>query len=266
MLSVRLELLAVLLSGLAGSVHCLGMCGSIAASMSLGAGGVRGALIRQLFWATGRIVTYVFLGLCAAAAGTKLLRLQEDAIWLQSGLAILAGILLIVQAVRAAGWIRGAGIRVGAGICPARTIFGRFFVGGSHAASFVAGVMTGFLPCGLVYGFLALAASTGHPGAGALLMFCFGLGTVPMLLIAGAGFSFAAAGIRKKLLRVAAISVLVTGLITVSRGLQLAVSAVREREPSCPACLLLGEEEGAVDQVVEQFAAGSLFGGQLLGI
>ena len=125
MLSVRLELLAVLLSGLAGSVHCLGMCGSIAASMSLGAGGVRGALIRQLFWATGRIVTYVFLGLCAAAVGTKLLRLQEDAIWLQSGLAILAGILLIVQAVRAAGWVRGAGIRVGAGICPARTIFGR---------------------------------------------------------------------------------------------------------------------------------------------
>lgn len=85
MLSARVELLAVLVSGLAGSVHCLGICGSIAASMSLGAGGLRGALIRQLFWGTGRIVTYVFWGLCAAAAGTKLLRLQ-------SGLAILAGV------------------------------------------------------------------------------------------------------------------------------------------------------------------------------
>jgi sulfite exporter TauE/SafE len=266
MLSARVELFAVLLSGLAGSVHCLGMCGSIAASMSLGAVGIRGALIRQLFWGTGRIVTYVFLGLCAAAAGTKLLRLQQDAIWLQSGLAILAGVLLIVQALRAAGWMRGAVIRGGTGICPARTIFSRFFLGGSHAGAFVAGVMTGFLPCGLVYGFLALAASTGHPGAGALLMFCFGLGTLPMLLIAGAGFSFAAVGIRRKLLRVAAISVLVTGLITVSRGVQLAASAIGERGPSCPLCSSLGEEEGAVDQVVEQSAAGSLFGGQLLGI
>lgn len=236
MLSNSYELLAVFLSGLAGSVHCLGMCGSIAASMSLGVAGLRASLIRQLFWASGRIVTYVFLGLMAAAIGTKLLRLQRDAVWLQSGLAIVAGLLLIVQALRAAGWIRGAVVRAGAGFCPARTVFSRFFSGGSHLSAFIAGVMTGFLPCGLLYGFLALSASTGHPGLGALLMLCFGLGTVPMLLIAGTGFSCARAGIRGRLLRVAAVSVLVTGLITVSRGVQLAVFAERGEGPACPLC------------------------------
>lgn len=236
MLSSRLELLAVLLSGLAGSVHCLGMCGSIAASMSLGSGGLRGALVRQLCWASGRIVTYVFLGVCAAAAGTRLMSLQRDAIRLQSILSIIAGLLLIVQALQAAGWVRGFRVGSVSGICPARTIFSRFFLGGSHSAAFVAGIMTGFLPCGLVYGFLALSASTGHPGRGAIVMLCFGLGTVPILLIAGAGLSFAAVGVRRRLLRVAAVSVLITGLMTVSRGLQLAISTEQQQGPACPLC------------------------------
>ncbi len=232
----QLELLAVLLSGLAGSVHCLGMCGSIAASMSLGVSGLRTSLIRQLLWAIGRIVTYVFLGVIAAAIGTKLLRLQRDAVWLQSALAILAGLVLIVQALRAAGWIRRGVIRRGTDACPARTVFSRFFGGGSHVSAFLAGIMTGFLPCGLVYGFLALAASTGHPGVGALVMLCFGVGTVPMLLIAGAGFSLVTSDVRRRLLRLAAVSVLVTGLITVSRGVQQAVSAEFGEGPSCPLC------------------------------
>lgn len=236
MLSSRLELLAVLLSGLAGSVHCLGMCGSIAASMSLGSGGLRGALVRQLCWASGRTVTYVFLGVCAAAAGTRLMSLQRDAIRLQSILSIVAGLLLIMQACQAAGWVRQFRVGSVSGICPARTIFSRFFLGGSYSAAFVAGIMTGFLPCGLVYGFLALSASTGHPGRGAIVMLCFGLGTVPMLLIAGAGLSFAAVGVRRRLLRVAAVSVLITGLMTVSRGLQLAISAEQQQGPACPLC------------------------------
>lgn len=234
--SNQLELLAVFLSGLAGSVHCLGMCGSIAASMSLGVSKLRTSLIRQLLWALGRIVTYVFLGVSAAAIGTKLLRLQRDAVWLQSALSMAAGLVLIVQALRAAGWIRRGVIRGGAGVCPARTVFSHFLGGGSHVSAFLAGIITGFLPCGLVYGYLVLAASTVHPGSGALVMLCFGVGTVPMLLLAGAGFSFATAGFRRKLLRLAAVSVLVTGLITVSRGVQQALAAESGQGPLCPLC------------------------------
>ncbi|MFO0176439.1 MAG: hypothetical protein ACK55P_04510, partial [Planctomyces sp.] len=59
---------------------------------------------------------------------------------------------------------------------------------------------------------------------------------VPMLLLAGAGFSFATAGFRRKLLRLAAVSVLVTGLITVSRGVQQALAAESGQGPLCPLC------------------------------
>ncbi len=49
-------------------------------------------------------------------------------------------------------------------------------------------------------------------------MVCFGLGTFPMLLLTGIGLSFATQRVRRDLLRLAAISVVVTGLMTFARG------------------------------------------------
>jgi len=47
------------------------------------------------------------------------------------------------------------------------------------------GVVLGFLPCGLLYAALAVAASTAGPLDGALAMLAFGLGTVPSLAALG---------------------------------------------------------------------------------
>ena len=63
--------------------------------------------------------------------------------------------------------------------------FSRFFSTVPIPASpFIRGVMWGFLPCGLVYGVLPIALISGTPWSGGLLMFCFGLGTLPYLLFA----------------------------------------------------------------------------------
>jgi sulfite exporter TauE/SafE len=48
-----------------------------------------------------------------------------------------------------------------------------------------AGALWGWVPCGLVYSMLALAAASGGAAAGALVMVAFGLGTLPNLLAAG---------------------------------------------------------------------------------
>ena len=228
------QLVPVFLSGLAGSVHCLGMCGGIAATMSLGTRGPGAAVLRQLAWSTGRLITYAFLGLLVASVGRKLIQAQGQAVWMQSLFAVCAGLLLVLQGLRSVGWQpwttrigrlrlgglsnRVTGVKVGTHPCVTRTMFSQFFTGGSAIAALVAGVMTGFLPCGLVYGFLALAAGTGHPVTGAMVMMCFGLGTFPMLLLTGIGLSFATQRVRRDLLRLAAISVLVTGLMTFARG------------------------------------------------
>ena len=50
---------------------------------------------------------------------------------------------------------------------------------------YLLGVALGFLPCGLLYGALAAAASSGGPLAGAFAMLAFALGTVPALALVG---------------------------------------------------------------------------------
>ena len=47
------------------------------------------------------------------------------------------------------------------------------------------GLVWGWLPCGLVYGVLALSLTANNPFQGGLLMFMFGLGTFLIMLITG---------------------------------------------------------------------------------
>ncbi|MEY3176051.1 MAG: hypothetical protein RLZZ436_3965 [Planctomycetota bacterium] len=231
------QLLLVTGSGLLGSAHCIGMCGAIAAAMSLGSNGVRGAVLRQLAWSSGRIATYGFLGIAAGAAGAKVLGVGSQAVWLQSLFAVVSGLLLAMQGLMAAGWLRRRAGRMGAVGCPAGSLFRQFFSGGSLCGAFVAGLFTGFLPCGLVYGFLLLAAGTGHPGSGLLVMFCFGLGTIPVMVLTGAGLSYATLGLRKRLLQLAAISVLLTGCLTMVRGVTFAIrNGTQPATAACPLC------------------------------
>ena len=231
------EFSLIFVSGVLGSAHCIGMCGGIAATMSLGTRSVTEALLRQGCWSLGRTLTYVFLGVMAAAIGAKFLKSQGNAIWLQAMFAIVAGLMLIIQGLHAAGWLSWR-VRRRSGIpCVTRTVFSQFFRGGSSIGVFIAGLLTGFLPCGLVYSFLALAASSGSVAKGVLIMLSFGLGTIPVMLVTGAGLSLATIGIRRQLIRVAAISVVVTGLMTAVRGIVFAANGEKaDSVQSCPVC------------------------------
>jgi sulfite exporter TauE/SafE len=55
----------------------------------------------------------------------------------------------------------------------------------STAKALGAGLAWGWVPCGLVYSMLVLAAASGSAAEGALVMAAFGLGTLPNLLAAG---------------------------------------------------------------------------------
>ena len=231
------EFSLIFLSGVLGSAHCIGMCGSIAATMSLGTRSVTEALLRQGCWSLGRTMTYMFLGVTAAALGARFLKSQGNAVWLQALFAIVAGILLIVQGLHAAGWLTWRVRRRDSLPCVTTTVFSQFFQGGSSIGVFIAGLLTGFLPCGLVYSFLALAASSGSVAKGVLIMLSFGLGTIPVMLVTGTGLSLATIGIRRKLIRLAAVSVVVTGLLTAARGIAFASQEARANTvQQCPVC------------------------------
>jgi len=239
--SLIYELPLIFVSGVLGSAHCIGMCGAISATMNLGTTGVKSALNRQMLWSLGRTFTYAFLGMVAGFAGGRLsksefLTSQTSVVSIQAGFAILAGLLLVFQGMLAAGWltrkIKGSGTG-----CLTASIFGKFLRGGSRTGVFVAGILTGFLPCGLVYSFLALAAASASVWKGPLLMLAFGLGTVPVMLVTGAGLTMASLQLRQRLMKVAAICVIVTGVLTVGRGIAFATNVTAQSpQKACPLC------------------------------
>jgi sulfite exporter TauE/SafE len=178
----------------------------------------------------------VFLGVTVSSIGTRMLRAQSNAVWLQAMFAIIAGLLLVIQGLHAAGWLKWRVRRRADVPCVTRTVFSQFFRGGSSVSAFVAGLLTGFLPCGLVYSFLALAASSGSVAKGTVTMLSFGLGTIPVMLITGAGLSMATIRIRRNLIRIAGISVLVTGLMTTARGVSFAAAHGQSPAAACSSC------------------------------
>ena len=88
----------------------------------------------------------------------------------------------------------------------------------SWVAPVALGVFNGFLPCPLVYAFLAQAGSTAVPVSGFLVMLAFGLGTFPAMLTMGGIGRLLAPTWRKRGVQVAGVFILLLGLVTIARG------------------------------------------------
>lgn len=163
---LALSLPSVFMLGLASSPHCALMCGPW---LLLGKPGLRAQLMLQL----GRLSGYAMLGLIAGAGGALLLRRLGDA-HLVMTLRLCAAALLIAMAVYS--WRqmqRPACCR-----------------GGLHARlqkvpDWARGLLMGLMPCALLYGVIGLAALTASPLFGAGMLLAFGLGSSPLLLMAG---------------------------------------------------------------------------------
>jgi len=239
-----IEFPLVFLGGLLGSAHCIGMCGGFAVAIGLSASGLVSNFQRQLIYSAGRIFTYSFLGIAAGYAG--LWAAARASLWInaQAALCLLAGVLLTAQGMIALGVVpkRLASMRPSGGsMCLARSFVGPFLASSRWTDVLLAGMLTGFLPCGLVYGFLALASSSASMAAGLAIMILFGAGTVPLMILAGTGASLLSHANRKALLRVSAVCVCLTGLVSIARGVFfLQIWGV----PEVARCMLCGPSGG----------------------
>lgn len=234
-----IDLPLAVLGGILGSSHCVGMCGAFVLSVGMGARPGRN-LIRQFVYAGGRVFTYAFLGFCAAFAGLWFGRKSGALAEAQGVLSLAAGAFLIVQGLAALGvpppWRRRRTGGAGSAACLAGSFARPFLMSPRLESVFAAGVLNGFLPCGLVYGYLALASSTASFALGPVLMAAFGLGTVPVMVLTGLGASALSLAARRRLFRVAGICVVATGLLAVGRGWTALSRAGDGDGPSCPAC------------------------------
>ena len=133
--------LAAFLSGLAGSLHCVAMCGGFAATAGSRPAGAAA-------WQLGRLSTYMLLGAVAGAVGQAI----PGPAWLPAAVAM---VLLTWFALAIAGLVPEPRVRI-PGLVQAGAGFARREGLGSR---YLFGMTTGLLPCGLVYAALALSAA-----------------------------------------------------------------------------------------------------------
>ncbi len=205
------------------------MCVGIVAALGLrppgAAPGTRAGARRQLAYNAGRLATYAGLGAIAGALGGLGVG-GPDARPFQIALLVAANAIVVLLGLsvagvsRAARFLEKAGTLVWRGV---RRLGGRLTPSETAVGSFAAGLVWGFLPCGLVYGVLATALAAGGALRGAFVMAAFGAGTLPNLLAAGLAAETLRRFVRGPRIRLAAgAAIVVIGVIGLIRVPHLA--------------------------------------------
>lgn len=179
---------AALVAGLIGSAHCFGMCGGIAGAMGMAAAqnGVRGGRLglQATLYNVGRITSYVVAGVIVGLLGSALgdmIDLPSWSLWLRG----ITGLVLVLLGLQIAfGWrlltfLERGGARLWRRLSP---LAGRLLGKRGAINALGLGMFWGWLPCGLSYSMLLVAATTGTAVGGGAIMLAFGLGTLPSMI------------------------------------------------------------------------------------
>ena len=211
-----MELGSALLLGVAGSLHCAGMCGPLALALPTAGRTAAGFLAGRLTYHAGRILTYCLLGAVFGGVGQMLLLIGVQR-WVSLA---LGGALLIGLGVsrRWETWLP-----VTRCVNPVKSRMATLLQQRSFVALGVLGLLNGLLPCGLVYVAGAGAAATGHVSSGMAYMAVFGAGTVPMMLAISLSRKLVSAPLRLKLRGLVPVSIAVVAALLVLRGLGLGI-------------------------------------------
>lgn len=217
-----MSLLVAFSLGLLSTLHCWGMCGGIvtALSISINTEKKSTATRRSIILValnTGRIISYSIAGLLAGLLSQQISSLLPY----DTGhfiMKIAAGIILVLIGLHLAGWvphirkIESFGNYVWKFIQP----LGRRFIPVNTAGrAMIMGMIWGWLPCALVYSVLLWAVTSGNVLDGILIMFSFGLGTLPSMYTAGlAGTGIFNMAKHQELRKVAGIVIMIVGLVS----------------------------------------------------
>ena len=225
---------------LLGGFHCAAMCGGVALAVEQRAGGVPVAVVRRphnwlvglLVMHTGRISTYMLLGALLGAMGATAWRQDYLPVqrWLfgaGSAMLLFSGWRLMCGQAFSIAWLERLGARVGVILAAAVTRIGRKppqirVRRGGLVRRYGTGLAWGLVPCGMVYGALALALLAGNAPSGALVMGAFGLGTLPNLLALSSFSGLLRAWSRRTWVRMGAgFAVMAFGAMGISRAVLL---------------------------------------------
>jgi len=213
---------AALLAGLLGSAHCLGMCAGISGlfAVNVHVATVREQLPLAFTYNIGRILSYTLLGIIVASFGSVVVQASPS---LAGGIRILSGVIIILVGLKVAFDLRlldpieRMGSTLWTRIAP---VAKRLVPVTNLPRALGLGLVWGWLPCGLVYSVLLIAATSAKSTDGAMIMLAFGIGTMPAMLVTGLGSAQLAQVLQRRGARIGlGLLIVFLGLLTIGMPL-----------------------------------------------
>lgn len=210
-------LLTIFLTSFFGSVHCAGMCGGFVALCTVESKRVPASVCG---YHLGRLNTYLLIGVAAGLIGASI-KSAGIVIGIHYLASALLGGMLIVSGVAAL-----SGRRL---LRPDHPLLRRLSSGVltivrhgnqlpiAFLRSFIIGTVTTLLPCGWLYSFAVVAATTGTPIDAVAVMFVFWLGTIPCLVATGALARALGGSLGQLAPRLTAVAVILAGVISLAQ-------------------------------------------------
>ncbi len=210
--------------------HCIGMCGGIVLAYSTikiePASSKVSKTVAHLLYNFGRVFTYTLLGAIFGAIG-GVATFSNTA---NGTLLIVAGVIMILAGLSLMGKIKFLTL-IEHSISSSnfyKKSFQKILHSKSNVSFFVLGMLNGLLPCGFVYFFAITAASTASPLYGAIVMFVFGVSTIPAMFSLGFLSSLASAtSFRNMMMSLSSVAVILYGLFTLYNGYDYLTNPLR---------------------------------------
>jgi sulfite exporter TauE/SafE/copper chaperone CopZ len=202
--------------GLISSMHCLFMCGSInlavCTSYQAGRNEQFSKIQPSLLYNAGRVVTCTLVGGIAGGIGS-VIALAPGARGIVS---IMVGVFMVLMGLTMLNLFPAL-----RGIMPGMPKFlgGRVYREIGKSGPLVVGLLNGFMPCGVLQSIQIYALGTGNMLTGALSMFFFSIGTVPLMFGFGALSSALSERFTSKMMKIGAVMIMVMGLMMLVRGM-----------------------------------------------
>ncbi|QOP45947.1 sulfite exporter TauE/SafE family protein [Sulfurimonas paralvinellae] len=210
--------------------HCIGMCGGIVLAYSTikiePASSKVSKTVAHLLYNFGRVLTYTILGALFGAIG-GVATFNNTA---NGTLLIIAGTAMVLAGLSLMGKIKFLTV-IEHSISSSnfyKKSFQKILHSKSNVSFFILGMLNGLLPCGFVYFFAITAASTASPFYGALVMFIFGVSTIPAMFSLGFLSSLASAtSFRNMMMSLSSVAVVLYGLFTLYNGYDYLTNPLR---------------------------------------
>lgn len=227
-------LCTVMIASLLGSLHCVGMCGPFAMLAAASNEQRKSALYPAMAYSLGRLATYSLVGVAFGSLGMALNRgssliLGISFSTVQQAATFVAGGLMIVIGLIALG--RQLGMRVKLPTVAGRLhtilqiLFRRVTGQPPVRKAFSIGALSCLMPCGWLYTFAIVAAGTGSPLWGAVVMIAFWSGTVPIMFALMMGLNKIGYSIRQTIPVAMAGLIILIGVFTIAFRAPIAVGS-----------------------------------------